>query len=571
MKWSTLECASGAATDVPRLIEQLTDEKDLRRLQAFSLLRGQLALGGRWFSASAPAIRLLVEVAQQPGKDRHRPLWLVSEIAAGGPCQPFVVVESPNGGDPLQTAVRQAVNESASGSTLLLGDAEPRVRAAACEVLGLTSEGRERLLQHVESEDAELPTASAIVALSLDTTSKARVRPLVERYLDDERAVVRLAAWLSALRIDLDVAERRAHEMVHLLSTDECPWEFAGRSLSTLLANLAAPVATRLRQSVARSLVNALSDSPKPTVAQECEWPRLILFLAGMPVDFSYDPRGYDQSPKMRLPEEVTPEQRELLLSLNGRDLRFAGTDVPWDTLTRRRWLGATEPTALEKRVPSRNGGPLWPVWRAWQEVRELEGERSRCLPEALYPHLTGAERIEALLLASRDAYGLKAPWSDEERQLVSTWSAEHPDASIAVAGRFLDDDPPQTSERAVAVRILVRSKRVMRPEWDACALTMVKNLKRIDLELLEAIPPDRREPIALQGAVDLIGLEQSPEVLRLAPTAAVAERFLAAIDRFAAAAKGDTKRLLDTARKGIDVVASQHPPLQSALAKKRA
>ena len=87
----------------------------------------------------------------------------------------------------------------------------------------------------------------------------------------------------------------------------------------------------------------------------------------------------------------------------------------------------------------------------------------------------------------------------------------------------------------------------------------------------MEAIPPDRREPIALQGAVDRIGLEQSSEVLRLAPTAAVAERFLAAIERFAAAAKGDTKRLLDTARKGIDAVASQHPPLQNALAKKRA
>lgn len=466
--------------------------------------------------------------------------------------------------------VVDAVNESIPQLAQLLGDPDPRVRSSACEVLGSFSQGCELLLQRLGTERDELPTASALVALSIDTASSERARPFIERRLEDERASVRLAAWIAASRLNLDAARRLTSQVAPFLRADEFPWQFAGRSSSTLLANLAAPIRAQTRLEVARWLADDLSTSEQPTVAQKCEWPRLILFLAGMRVDFSHDPRGYDQSPRMRLPEEVTDEQRELLLKLNDADLRFAGADVPWDPLTRQRWLGAASVTALEKRTPSPSNGHKLPVWRVWQELIGASGAASHHLPEQLRPHLTSAERVEALLLASRDAYGLKGRWSDEERQLVFAWSNEDVAESVAVASRFLNDNPPQTSERAVAVRILIRAKQPMRPEWEPYALTMVKNLKRIDLELLEAIPPERREPIALQGAVDLTGIEQVPQVLRLVPTEAVADRFLAAIGRFAGGAKGETKRRFTAARKGIEAVAAEHPPLQAVLAKHR-
>lgn len=110
MKWSTLECASGAATDVPLLLERLIEDSQLRRLQAFEWLRGQLALDGRWFSASGPAVSSLIDVATRPGTDRHKALWLVSEVLTGGRARPFALLDSPTSSSSPAAPVVDAVN-----------------------------------------------------------------------------------------------------------------------------------------------------------------------------------------------------------------------------------------------------------------------------------------------------------------------------------------------------------------------------------------------------------------------------------------------------------------------------
>ncbi len=566
MKWSTLECASGPATEIPRLIEQLGNASELKRRQAFTLLRGQLASGGQWFTASAPSIPLLAEVAKRQGSDRHRALWLMAEIFLGGPYEPLQPL--PSGAEPssLQAHIYQTGLGVFADVATLVGDREPLVAAAACEILGILSNGETQLLEMLDGETHEIPRASALIALALQRDTSTACERCVKKHLSQERPLVKTAAALAALRLGAQLDEDQLTELVNGLSVDACPWEFAGRSLPTLAATLLSPVAAGVRARLAEKLARHLVDSSPRTVAQQCEWPRVTLSLVGLPVDFSYDPRGYTQSPTMLLASDLSDVQRQLLLALNVEGLRFAGTDVPWDALTRRRWLGEDEPTALEKHVAPEPEGATKPAWFVWQRLRGAAATSPHNMPMALRELLAPAERVQALLLASTDAYGLRHPWSDEERRLVFEWATQSPAESEAVARRFLADNPPQTSERAVAVKLLVRANEAMKPEWDTCALTLVKNLKRIDLELLQAIPVERREAIALQGALDLTGIEQSPQVVRLVPTIAVVQRYLSAIGRFAPTATGETLRIINTARDAMASLAGEYPELKAAV-----
>jgi hypothetical protein len=85
--WDELEHAYGRASDVPGQIRDLLSSKANKRESALSELFGNIHHQGTLYSATAPAVPFLAEVArceEAHPRVRIELLWLLAAIAAGG-------------------------------------------------------------------------------------------------------------------------------------------------------------------------------------------------------------------------------------------------------------------------------------------------------------------------------------------------------------------------------------------------------------------------------------------------------------------------------------------------------
>ena len=84
MNWKNLRTASGPATRVPRQIEEVISGDSQKHAEGVNALLTTLVQSGRWFSASAPAVDLILQSvvgAPEDAAGSGRALWLALDIA----------------------------------------------------------------------------------------------------------------------------------------------------------------------------------------------------------------------------------------------------------------------------------------------------------------------------------------------------------------------------------------------------------------------------------------------------------------------------------------------------------
>lgn len=143
--WETLQHAYGAAGDVPALLEQIAASKGRKMNELLGELCARVLHQGTIYSASAPAVRALIQMIPDVGEpDRSIYYGLLATFADSarmaiedGPAPPGHVGGHPRDG----AAVRKELNEARSFFESKLADPDDEVRIEIVQVLTAFRDG----------------------------------------------------------------------------------------------------------------------------------------------------------------------------------------------------------------------------------------------------------------------------------------------------------------------------------------------------------------------------------------------------------------------------------------------
>jgi hypothetical protein len=200
--WNTLHDASGAAAQVPSLVEALTQRSSATRKQAMARLWMALCHQGTTLvQASAPAVPFLVEVActakVQNRGDVLALLQCMAELARSAP------PEAEEAAARMATQEALSTHYAAMLSLLRDRDADVRARAAlvAAELAHEAVQRARELVPLVERALAREPEAATRVAY-LSVLEAYGAHDVIRQHLDDPDQAVQLAAALALLPLD---------------------------------------------------------------------------------------------------------------------------------------------------------------------------------------------------------------------------------------------------------------------------------------------------------------------------------------------------------------------------------
>lgn len=343
--WKKLKQANGPATRVPKQIKELLSPDPDERGSAEVTLFETLFAPGKWFSASAPAIPLLCDVLDaDKGESRFYAGWLIGEILAGDHVD-ALERKKPARNDDMAAARAAAVNRKAS-LFHALGDKDARVRAGAAFALAfvpeLADESTALLRKRLEEDKDPFVAASIILALGV------LGRPTAGGVDHD---IVRGSTTLAKAMNDRSIAlASHAKELSAFLRTDPphgaFPW---GRfhPEQVLVAILRARGADVLDTLLALDLGDA-----KPGAWEN--YAAAVMDESGLKKRF--------KERDVALPADLSAKERRVAEVLAKRDrIPGIGWGIPASGRVRRRWLGLSEPSPLEKPL---KGVPLWKVWK---------------------------------------------------------------------------------------------------------------------------------------------------------------------------------------------------------------
>ena len=306
--WTSLAHAYGSAHDVPHMIRAMASDDPEARQQAFYEAYSNICHQGTVYSATAPAVPFLIEVAAAADRpDRDRVLELLFQVAHGHsypahrhPGGAGEHVEQPASFDDAMSDelrwVQAATQAVAAGRPVyldLLYDDTPEVRRHAARMLTCCPDHRadivpalKRAFEADEDSGTRATTLYAVAVLAVADESG-----FVRAALDDRDPLVRLAAALcsaffmeeapspdviNTLTYFLDRSDDVAYD--GLVFGEDCVSDI-GSALARVEGSQRAEVAQRLvdvaerglaaPQSVAEPMLQLAFDGPCDAVAPE--------------------------------------------------------------------------------------------------------------------------------------------------------------------------------------------------------------------------------------------------------------------------------------------------------------
>ena len=443
LKWDKLKHAGGSAKLLPQTIGALRGSGYPAK-QALRAVEQALVSPGKVFSASAPALALLIEAAGAKGALRAELLAQVLRMLLLGEVERCLA----NGLD-LRAAATKKRYSSEDAQALLAAaraarkvvatwtrDSDERVRAHAATLLGfIPSEdaGAAAALLHGLRQEASVEVRARRIFSALLLAKNSGERVSFDVQSDD--ALTRAAARV-ARDVIADAATAREDTSAFLEATMGVPrdpialddWAFA----------LLGEKNSEQRQlDVALAATDALSRKRNRTA--EWKWPdRLLAWFLPM--------RKGARSAYVSDPVDVsglTPTQRRVLKALNSvphHGDTYDQRGLPPDVRSRRRLLGLAPPGVMEDVLKvERAGKAALPRWRIVRLAVDKHQATSKTLDIQSYLakdwfDLTPAQWLELWTETTAKAYGHTFPSGDPLLRAIET---SPPDVVHAWSGRY--------------------------------------------------------------------------------------------------------------------------------------
>jgi hypothetical protein len=345
--WSKLEQAYGSAGSIPNHIADLASTDADTRGQAYSDLVSTIAHQGTRYSASAPAIPLLLELLDRPDlPDKHRPLYVIAILVGGL----FGLGDGPYTFDGKQIIFngkswprkkrlpypeelphwRDCYRAAESGllryETLLV-DKDHRTRNAAANLLALFRKHADKdglivaLRRCLDSDSDEHVRATAAWSLANLAPGRAEVRKALVDHLESknqsERPLLALICAISLLYSEQERAPERAVTIFAewLAHADEDAIEaFEEWAERDGLAEMGQFIGAKLAAAAARPLLPALRER-----LSTVEDSHAFVWLTHAALHIVCDGK---ETKRQRSLTSLTEEQREFLQEL---------TELGWD------------------------------------------------------------------------------------------------------------------------------------------------------------------------------------------------------------------------------------------------
>ncbi len=255
--WQKLGHAYGKAGDVPALLDGLASSKAKERAKAIFQLGASICHQGSFYTATAPAVRRLVEIVARPQtKDRDAILRLLADVATLDDHGRFLLDGVKSDALPqlprTYVAALDAVRKGSPTFATLLEAKEPEVRAAAAFVLawldGAAGESLPLLRRALAKEKDAVARAALCLSLAYVAryvAGKAEEAAFAE-LLADANPVVRTAAAIATTHARAGAAEPKIVKALgdgaksKALEKTKLPWLggnlafFATRTLAAL-------------------------------------------------------------------------------------------------------------------------------------------------------------------------------------------------------------------------------------------------------------------------------------------------------------------------------------------------
>jgi hypothetical protein len=447
-RWDKLVHARGTARDLPALLAALADGG----AAAYAAVEPLLTWQGKLFSATGPALAVLVELAADPtANERARMLALVHAVLHGGapkePADASVIPVAPGakvkgakpGKHPAADAVRAVAAVAPTLRALATGDADDAVRGQAIQLLVDVDDPAD-LAAIVAAATSPSARASAFIACFAQCarapkTSAALAALLTKAAADPDEAplargvaLAARAALAHALPPKSDAALAAFFAEVVRPGAHAIPFAHGRPDLFVLDAVARAGQDARL--AVAAAAAPALVAPELPYGAAPRGWHQRILA-------WFFAPRRWPQAAVA--PAQLTAVQRTVLGLFadrsTGRSQRvFRTFGLPDDLEARRRLIGRAPATLLE-RVVAYGGkrAPMWQHFPAIKQKHEVAWERARKagkpLPApfatfaAALPDVPPAEWLELFMDVTADLYELSLYGDTPECALIDQLS----------------------------------------------------------------------------------------------------------------------------------------------------
>ncbi len=510
--WRKLKHARGLATKVPEVVASFCAENELDRRAAFFALQHDLVRRDRWYTASAPAVSLLLEaLPDTPADVRRNLLVLVADIVGGNHERAWLAPASEKP-PPLAAKCQEAAAEASPVILKSLRSRDGDERGAAAVLLAMlpTLDTTScALLRKTASKDKDdVARTCALLALARLDAREDSMESVIDEASNARASLVRGAAGIARLRIDESLAvEAAASDIESWLSwegTDRADFPFFGTTGSDPwvqeVPHRDGPprmvVALALQRGAAGSkqlleVATAVAAHSKSGVAQ-AQATKIVIEVGGLR---ELEDRSVVPFDELGLRQQATAHSlaNTLVIPRGGYGLPASGG-------CRRRWAGIEARGPLERPVGSKRAKPLWLAYN---------NASAKAKPAVIEKNLNGLERWQAyaeLACGAYDSMVAMGP-ADVERELALVQSDEGllklaaalaDDVSLryAAAARIGRPVPPSRAASGLVLLPLFRSGKKLEPSWDHLISLQGREQTR---ELLEGLPAKRREALLLR------------------------------------------------------------------------
>jgi hypothetical protein len=501
MDWKKLKHAQGPATRVPKQIDALGAAESLAAEESYVNLVEALVAPGQFFSASAPAVALLLDQLAPKQRGKQRVLWLLGDIVAA---DHLWLIAQPPGSGPRSSDAKATLAEAAKAiapARKLLGDPEPAVRAAAVFFLALVPGGDAALkdIAAIASGATEAPELRAGAALALGVLAREgnrEAKAALERLPSEGLLGAGVWAGKTVAGIASSKAELASGASAWFAPLDASlmPWGRMGNVGALVDALVQEP---EQRAAVAPAIVERFAAQGVDDRKRRRAVGDLALRFAGFNERFS----EWEIAP----PESLSDAQRKTAAALaHGMpDVVISlGWGMPGSASAVERSLELAPASPLEQQVAGKK--------RRWQRARALIDAKKPfdAVLADLFADLPPGARLEMaeeLLRGSyrilSDAKGkipptLMAQLVEEAGKDGIVWAQAALERGAAARRAGLPTHLLGESHWAVAFRTLIAAGKPLRPEWDDALPFAPADVAR---PILTQIPRERLTALVLR------------------------------------------------------------------------
>ncbi|MFE9653028.1 hypothetical protein [Micromonospora sp. NPDC006431] len=226
--WTQLTHAYGTAEDVPDLLRALASDDEDEVEEALGEIIGSIFHQGTVYSATVPAVPVLVELASAASHQRSEILATVGMLA--DPHHAY--------GDEAEE-VREAVRAQADRLAPLLADPDPQIRADAAYTVAQCGDRLPAALLRDRWAVEEVPSVRAALALALGLRDPAGAADLLAAALQQEEPPVRVAAVVAIHRAGLPWPASAAEAFAAAVDPEvelDYNWQREGEALDELVS-----------------------------------------------------------------------------------------------------------------------------------------------------------------------------------------------------------------------------------------------------------------------------------------------------------------------------------------------